>query len=200
MTLMRRQAFEWNVPNARNLKEFVESQNLVSTAASLHSDDSHASQGSGIPPVLRETPMVGDGKFKLEISRAVIDDTTSTTSGPVQTSDGTVTEPISITINSEARNPPALSLCLTSLQLDYDPECEITTTVMAGIKSSSDFTGQRGARTEWVWEMWDDFVFRKGSEFWGELDTIHSKVILMPFHRVHDAILDDAARESSHFC
>ena len=140
----------------------------MSTAASLHSDDSHASQGSGIPSVLRETPMVGDGKFKLEISRAVMDDATSITSTPAHPNDAAIAQPISIIVESETRAQPALSLCLTSLQLDYDPECEIATTIMAGIKCNSDFTGQRGARTEWVWEVWEDFVFRKGSEFWGE--------------------------------
>lgn len=169
------QAFEWTVPNVRNLKSFVESQPNVSTASSLHSDDSHASQGSNIPSLLRETPEVAEGKFKLEICRAVRDDA-SVTEVPGQANDGDTAESIAVKVNPEAAGPPVLSLCLTYLQLDYDPDCEIAATIMAGIKTTSDFVGQRGARTEWVWEIWEDFVFRKGSEFWGAV--LHSLPIL----------------------
>lgn len=159
----RLQAFEWNVPNTRQLKDFVENQSLHSATSSSQNDENHANQGP-VPSILRETPLVADGKFKLEINRVVIDDATSTTSGSGQTNESAATE---TSTNSEAHNIPVLSLCLTSLQLDFDPHYEIATTIMAGVKCSSDFTGQRGARTEWVWEMWEDFVFRKGSEFWG---------------------------------
>ncbi|KIM29080.1 hypothetical protein M408DRAFT_329095 [Serendipita vermifera MAFF 305830] len=161
-------AFEWTVPNVRELKKFVEGQSSISAPASIHSDDSHASNPSGAPSLLRETPVV-DGKFKLEIGRApqTEDVTTSTV-----TVTGINEEGISHAI--PASPPPqgsstvstTLSLCLTSLQLDYDQTCEIATTIMVGIKANTDFVGQRGARAEWVWEFWDDFVFRKGSEFW----------------------------------
>jgi hypothetical protein len=132
----------------RDLKKFVESQSDVSAAISLHSDDSHASHGSAVPAVLRETPVV-DGKFKLEIGRASRGEKTTMTNVVVAgaTEDGNP-QPIPIHVNSQ--DTPAastmLSLCLTSLQLDYDQTCEIGTTIMAGIKSSADFAGQRGAR------------------------------------------------------
>ena len=143
--LIRMKAFEWTVPNIRDLKRFVESQSIVSTAASLHSDDSHASYASAVPAVLRETPVV-DGKFKLEIGRASAGDESTATNIVVAESP----QPMPIPVNSQA-TPAAsttLSLCLTSLQLDYDQTCEIGTTIMAGIKSNADFTGQRGARVQ----------------------------------------------------
>jgi hypothetical protein len=163
------QAFEWTVSNVRDLKKFVESQQMVSTTSSLHSEDSQASHSNGIPAILRETPMVGDGKFKLEISRvATSDEANTSVSVTPDTNDNTSAAPIIIPDTSEATMSTTLSLCLTSLQLDFLPDCEIATTIMAGIKADADFSGQRGARTEWVWETWEDFVFRKGSEFWGE--------------------------------
>jgi hypothetical protein len=38
---------------------------------------------------------------------------------------------------------------------------------MAAIKSHETGIGERGARSEWVWEVWDQFIFRKNSEVWG---------------------------------
>lgn len=161
-------AFEWVVSNVRELRKFVESQSAISASASIHSDDSHASHPSGIPAFLRETPVV-DGKFKLEIGRASPTEyvTTSTIAVTGTNEDG-VSQPIPISVHSQGPSVSSttLSLCLTSLQLDYDQTCEIGTTIMVGIKSNADFAGQRGARTEWIWETWEDFVFRKGSEFW----------------------------------
>lgn len=154
------QAFEWVVPDVRNLSKYV--ANTTSVASSLHSDDSSTSQLSGIPQILRETPLVGDGKFKLEISRILaVEEITSTSSVNDQNQE-------SNTIPTESGpSRTALSLSLTSLQLDLPSEEEIGTTIMVGIKPSKDIAGQRGARHEWVWETWDDFVFRRGSEFWG---------------------------------
>jgi hypothetical protein len=142
--LITAKAFEWTVPNVRDLKRFVESQSIVSAAASLHSDDSHASHSSAVPAVLRETPVV-DGKFKLEIGRASSgDETTATNIVVAEATD----QPMPILVSSQGAPAASttLSLCLTSLQLDYDQTCEIGTTIMAGIKSNADFAGQRGAR------------------------------------------------------
>jgi hypothetical protein len=149
--LIRVKAFEWTVPNVRDLKKFVESQSIVSAAASLHSDDSHASHGSAVPAVLRETPVV-DGKFKLEIGRASPgDETTVTNIVAAEATEDRNPQPMPIHVNSQGAPTPStvLSLCLTSLQLDYDQTCEIGTTIMAGIKSNADFAGQRGARVRW---------------------------------------------------
>lgn len=41
--------------------------------------------------------------------------------------------------------------------------------MFAGIKCQDDRVGERGARTEWAWEYWqNDWVFREDSEVWGE--------------------------------
>ncbi|KAG8752158.1 hypothetical protein FRC14_007283 [Serendipita sp. 396] len=157
-------AFEWTVGNVRDLQKFVEEQPMVS---SIHSEESGSSNATGVPRLLQETPLVGDGKFKLEISRMMgPDDSASaeiTSDSATSTSE---TIPIVLSQEGNKKLPTTLSLCLTSLQLDFYPDCELGTTIMVGIKSSPDITGQRGARTEWVWEIWEDFVFRKGSEFW----------------------------------
>ncbi|KAG8812798.1 hypothetical protein FRC17_001812 [Serendipita sp. 399] len=157
-------AFEWTVSNVRDLRKFVEEPIIMS---SLHSEESGSTQTTGVPRLLQETPLVGDGKFKLEISRMLGPEDNV----PTETTSGSATstsEAMSIVIpqGENTKLPTTLTLCLTSLQLDFYPDCELGTTIMAGIKSSSNLTGQRGARSEWIWETWEDFVFRKGSEFW----------------------------------
>ncbi|CAG7845913.1 SubName: Full=Uncharacterized protein {ECO:0000313/EMBL:CCA77965.1} [Serendipita indica DSM 11827] len=156
-------AFEWTIPNVTELRRFVEEQNGVTP---LRSDESQPGQPSEIPRILQETPLVGDGKFKLEVNRALTgDDNTSTTGTYPPPSDSGPSELLNI--SSSADTPPAtLSICLTSLQLDYYPECELSTTIMVGVKANTNFSGQRGARTQFIWEAWEDFVFRRGSEFW----------------------------------
>lgn len=62
------QAFEWVVRDVHRLRDFIET-----------SDDVHgeADEGEGASPetdefeVLKETPIIGDGKFKLEIGKTV---------------------------------------------------------------------------------------------------------------------------------
>jgi hypothetical protein len=77
-------------------------------------------------------------------------------------------------------------------------EEEIGTTIMVGIKSSKDLAGQRGARHEWIWETWDDFLFRRGSEFWGMLNP-HMRKYSSPFVcRMHPSSLGYTAGKPSH--
>jgi len=46
---------------------------------------------------------------------------------------------------------------------------EACASLVAAVKCQDDLAGQRGARPEWVWEFWqNDWVFRRGSEVWGE--------------------------------
>ena len=65
---------------------------------------------------------------------------------------------------------PSLSLYVTSLFLDFaPPEYEFYAALMVAIKCQQDRAGEKGARSDWVWEHWEqEFVFRKESEFWGE--------------------------------
>lgn len=67
-----------------------------------------------------------------------------------------------------------LSISITSLMDGtINPGTE-SATLMAAIKSHETSVGERGARSEWVWECWDQFTFRKNSEVWGESSIINS--------------------------
>jgi hypothetical protein len=73
--------------------------------------------------------------------------------------------------------PPHLSLYITSLALDFSlPEDETPATMMAAIKCQDDRIGERGARTEWVWDFWqDDWIFRQESEVWGTFGYVQER-------------------------
>ncbi|KAE9410027.1 hypothetical protein BT96DRAFT_984351 [Gymnopus androsaceus JB14] len=83
------------------------------------------------------SPVIGDSKFKLEIAR---------------------TAPINEGTSASAK-PPGLSLYITPLMLDFaHPQYEMAATMMAGVKCQDDRAGERGARAEWAYEVWDDWV------------------------------------------
>jgi hypothetical protein len=86
---------------------------------------------------------LGDSKYKLEIA---------------------------LTSPSEDNSRSFLSLFITSLVMDYaHGDFESSATMLAAIKCEDHAAGHRGARPEWVWEFWQhDWVFRQGSEVWGE--------------------------------
>lgn len=65
--------------------------------------------------------------------------------------------------------PPALSLYITSLLIDYaHTDYELSASMFAAIKCQDDQVGERGARAEWVWEHWQNsWTFRQGNEVWG---------------------------------
>lgn len=65
--------------------------------------------------------------------------------------------------------PPALSLYITSVMLEYaHTDYEIASSMFAGIKCQDDRAGERGARPDWAWEFWqNDWTFREDSEVWG---------------------------------
>lgn len=52
--------------------------------------------------------------------------------------------------------------------IDYaHGDYEHSASVMVAIKCPDDRSGERGSRSEWVWELWaHDFLFRRESEFW----------------------------------
>lgn len=105
----------------------------------------------------------GENKFKVELARTPILEDQNATPTP-----GTLSR-----TSSSTGRVPTLSLYVTSLFLDFaHPEYEFGTAIMVAIKSREDRAGDRGARSDWVWEHWDSgFVFRKGSEYWGELEV-----------------------------
>jgi hypothetical protein len=167
------------VRNVRELRDYVEGP-VTQNAQDSHSFDGSSDEKDGaIPAILKEAPVIGDGKFKLEIGRtSSAEEASAINSPPVATE---VTQPIPIlnTLGSSASSAPTnpnttLSLFLTSMQLDWSHGgYEIAATLMAGIKCSENRPGERGARSEWVWEAWRDWVFCKGSEFWGMPRLVH---------------------------
>ncbi|KAJ3475752.1 hypothetical protein NLI96_g11631 [Meripilus lineatus] len=141
-------AFEWIIRDVHKLKEYIES-----TDTSFNSESPLAGSPSANDfDILKESPTLGDGKFKLEIAK------TSPPSDASAPSD----EP------SNNPQPPTLSLFVTSVVLEYaHPEYEMYTSMFAAIKCQEDRAGERGARAEWAWEFWqNDWVFREDSEVW----------------------------------
>ncbi|KAG8720757.1 hypothetical protein FRC09_009051 [Ceratobasidium sp. 395] len=146
-------AFEWQVRDVRALREYLDhwgaEQALVGSSG--QNDASGNGDQKNIPELLRESPIIGDGKFKLEVCA-------SYTPTDLET-------PVDAVGVASAR----LSVFVTSLMLDYAPHTntELCTTMMAAVRVRGDLAGERGARADWLWEFWDqDWTFRKESEFW----------------------------------
>ncbi|TFY78515.1 hypothetical protein EWM64_g5496, partial [Hericium alpestre] len=140
-------AFEWIVRDVHKLREFVERDEGDESAE----DQPEHATGSDRDDfdILKESPMLGDGKFKLEIARTPLARTATPT--------GTATTPLH-----------TLSLYVTCLMLDYaNAEYEINASMMAAIKCQDDRAGERGARPDWAWELWqNDWSFRQENEVW----------------------------------
>ncbi|KAH8094882.1 hypothetical protein BXZ70DRAFT_1001284 [Cristinia sonorae] len=132
-------AFEWVVRDVQKLKEYVEDS---------EAPGSNSSEG-GTFDVLKESPTLGDGKFKLEIV--------------MEAQEAESTTPI-----IRVQHPSSLSLYITSVVMEFaHPDYEIYSSIFTGIKCQDDRVGERGARAEWVWEHWqNDWVFREDSEVW----------------------------------
>ncbi|TFK71759.1 hypothetical protein BDN72DRAFT_764405 [Pluteus cervinus] len=128
--------FEWVVRDVHKLRDYIEGL--------PPSDDNTAEQDD--PEILKESPMLGDNKFKLEIARTPINED--------------IEQPISY--------KPTLSLYITPVTVDFaHPDYEMSASMMTAIKCQEDRVGERGARPEWVWEYWQsDWVFRQESEVW----------------------------------
>ncbi|KAL0949290.1 hypothetical protein HGRIS_009368 [Hohenbuehelia grisea] len=131
-------SFEWVVRDVDRLRGFIE-ESQPEVASSSSSSDERLEDDFEI---LKESPILGDNKFKLEIAR---------TGGAEE-------------MASSQTKPATLSLYLTSLMLDYAHEYEAPASIMAAIKASDDRIGTRPA---WVWQFWhNDWVFRRDSEVW----------------------------------
>lgn len=158
------QAFEWTIKNVAALRDYVEETPGLLDA---NTPDSALDNGSDdrIPEVLKQSPMIGENgenKFKVEIGRSLVpEEQPATPTSPARSSTESASQLIRL---------PSLSLYITSLFLDFaHPEYEFCTAIMVAIKSHEDRAGERGARSDWLWESWErEFVFRKDAEFWGK--------------------------------
>ncbi|KAJ6490316.1 hypothetical protein C8R47DRAFT_1124207 [Mycena vitilis] len=132
--------FEWVVRDVHKLRDFVEG---VEPYNPEEVDDQEGSTvGADNFEILKQAPLIGDDKFKLEIAC------------PVPSEGAT---------NLDSK-PPTLTLCITSLLLDFAHNYEMNASMMAAIKYQDE---RVGARAEWVWEFWqNDWVFRRESEVW----------------------------------
>ncbi|PCH41190.1 hypothetical protein WOLCODRAFT_100015 [Wolfiporia cocos MD-104 SS10] len=140
-------AFEWVVRDVHRLRDFVEG---VETTEAPN-DTAEGDPDTEYFEVLKESPTIGDGKFKLEIAK---------TPPPENMENATLP-----TLRNQL---PTLSVYITSLMVDFsNAEYEMSTSMFAAIKCQDDRAGERGARAEWVWEYWHDgWVFRQESEVW----------------------------------
>ncbi|KAI0700733.1 hypothetical protein BC835DRAFT_1265988 [Cytidiella melzeri] len=131
-------AFEWVVRDVHRLRDHVELPEKEDSSDAATFD------------VLRDAPMLGDGKFKLEIAKPSSPEVTEADPPLIRT------------------QPPSLSLYVTSVMLEYaHADYEISSSMFAGIKCQDDRAGERGARPDWAWEFWQtDWVFREDSEVW----------------------------------
>jgi len=161
------------VRNVRELRDYIEGIETQNSLQAPSLDGSSDGKDGAVPAILKEAPVIGDGKFKLEIGRtSSAEESSASNSLPVAT-DSAQSIPLLNALGSSASSAPpnpntTLSLFLTSMQLDWNHgSYEVAATLMAGIKCSEDRPGERGARSEWVWEAWRDWIFCKGSEFWG---------------------------------
>ncbi|KAH9482784.1 hypothetical protein JR316_0004884 [Psilocybe cubensis] len=132
--------FEWAIRDIHKLRDFVEGI----TSAPLEGGPHLLSADLGDFEILKQSPVLGDHKFKLEIV------------------------PTEASPEGSASSIPTLCMYITSLMLDLTQgDYETYASMMAAIKCQEDRVGERGARPEWVWEFWqNDWVFRRESEVW----------------------------------
>lgn len=135
-------AFEWVVHDVNKLMNFVEGRDLQDgpegNVPIAQNDDFE---------ILKESPLMGDGKFKLEIARTPLTENNSPT--------------------DEKDQVQTLSLYITSLMIDFPHEYETSASMMTAIKCQDDRVGERGARAEWIWEFWQErWKFCMDSEVW----------------------------------
>lgn len=146
------QGFEWDVRDVHKLRDFVEG---------VESQD-----GDGDFEILKQSPVLGDNKFKLEIG---------------QFSEILVVWSLLINLlappvdGASSPSPTTLSIYITSL-LDFPQgDYETCASMMAAIKYQDDRVGARGVRPEWIWEFWqNEWIFRRESEVWGSYNTMIS--------------------------
>ncbi|KAH9850752.1 hypothetical protein C2E23DRAFT_834054 [Lenzites betulinus] len=140
-------AFEWVVRDVSRLKDHIENPTATEGEGSTDDDEFE---------ILKDSPELGDGKFKLEISA-----TRDTEFRPdVEGS----------TVPFIRTGLSRLCLHITCLSIDYvrqDYGNDLSASMFAAIKCQDDRVGERGARAEWVWEHWQsNWVFGQDREVW----------------------------------
>ena len=70
--------------------------------------------------------------------------------------------------------------------LDYpNAEYEISASMLAAIKCQDDRIGERGARADWAWDMWQtEWTFRQDNEVWREPRCVSFSVSHSDFRRL----------------
>ncbi|EIN10612.1 hypothetical protein PUNSTDRAFT_100257 [Punctularia strigosozonata HHB-11173 SS5] len=149
-------AFEWVVRDVRRLKDFVEADHVDGASAPSEYDRVHEDTSSSFG-VFRDSPLLGDGKFKLEIGMLA----------PVlKTLRSHIPAMSSTSIQSNPGSERILVLSITSLMVDFH-QADYDASIMVAIKCQDDKAGERGARPAWVWEAWqNEWTFRSDSEVW----------------------------------
>ena len=130
------------------LKDFVEGPEIA--------EDSQESSQNDDFEILKESPMMGDGRFKLEIGTAYMP--LLPMSWPLNLYSVLARTPDSENTASTATpsSPQTLSLYIT-LMLDFpDADIDTSASIMTAIKCQDDRIGERGARADFVWELWQD--------------------------------------------
>lgn len=147
------QAFEWVVHNVAKLRDFVEDNGQEETSEGDRDEFE----------ILRESPMLGDGKYKLEIG-------TKQAAFLLSLSQRSYLARTPTDAETATTQLPTLSLFVTSLMLDYaNAEYEVSASMLAAIKCQDDRVGERGARADWAWDTWQtEWTFRQDNEVWRE--------------------------------
>ena len=151
------QALEWVVHDVAKLRDFVEDRGQDETLEGRVGPDRNAFD------ILKESPMLGDGKYKLEIGK-------SQTTCLLFRSQRDYLARTSPDAEVTTTQLPTLSLYVTSPMLDYaNAEYEISASMLAAIKCQDDRVGERSAKADWAWETWQtEWTFRQDNEVWRE--------------------------------
>lgn len=67
-----RQAFEWVVRDVHRLRDFIENPEASDDVPGEPDEVEGTSPETDEFEILKETPIIGDGKFKLEIGKSVL--------------------------------------------------------------------------------------------------------------------------------
>ena len=67
-----RQAFEWVVRDVHRLRDFIENPEASDDVPGEPDEGDVTSPETDEFEILKETPIIGDGKFKLEIGKSVL--------------------------------------------------------------------------------------------------------------------------------
>lgn len=158
--------------DVRKLRDFVERGTPQAKDAEGSNENAETELRDSFE-ILNESPMLGDGKFKLEIGAFMPHDCASFVDILCA-----ARTPLSTDSIPGAATTPTLSLYVTCLMLDYaNAEYELSASILAAIKCQDDRVGERRARANWIWENWqNEWAFRQENEVWGEVSAMLSSV------------------------